>query len=228
MIPPNKKAKTDDSKTTKTFLVTGGCGFIGSHLVESLLQQGHVVRIIDDLSTGSRTNVSSDAEITVGDVANLELVTSVMNGCDGCFHLAAVASVQDPSSPYSGVIAIFTARIAAQQKITIFGDGKQCRDFVNVKDVVRYLIAAMKDPPVESSVYCLCTGKTTNLLQLAEAIGHIVGITPQIEHGPERVGDIRTSFGDPSLINSRYGFSADITLNEGLIDTVKWSIESSK
>ncbi|KAK3264701.1 hypothetical protein CYMTET_26581 [Cymbomonas tetramitiformis] len=195
-----------------------------------------------------------------------------MNGCDGCFHLAAVASVQrgneewlaygadkygcelhgrvashvhgvpnvgfrffnvygprqDPSSPYSGVIAIFTARIAAQQKITIFGDGKQCRDFVNVKDVVRYLIAAMKDPPVESSVYCLCTGKTTNLLQLAEAIGHIVGITPQIEHGPERVGDIRTSFGDPSLINSRYGFSADITLNEGLIDTVKWSIESSK
>ena len=79
------------------YLVTGGAGFIGSHLVDGLLAAGHGVRIIDDLSTGSRDNVSGapgQAELIVGDVADRDLVGRAMAGMTGCFHLAAIASVQ--------------------------------------------------------------------------------------------------------------------------------------
>lgn len=75
-------------------LVTGGCGFIGSHLVESLLDQGREVRVLDDLSTGHRRNISPAVELRVGDVADPGTVASAMQGVDGCFHLAAIASVQ--------------------------------------------------------------------------------------------------------------------------------------
>lgn len=78
----------------KTFLVTGGCGFIGSHLVEALLRQGARVRVLDDLSTGKRVNLPADAELVVGDVADPAIVRTAISGVDGCFHLAAVASVQ--------------------------------------------------------------------------------------------------------------------------------------
>ena len=94
---------------------------------------------------------------------------------------------QDPKSPYSGVIAIFADRIAAGQGITVFGDGGQCRDFVFVLDVVRYLKAAMAAPLEGAEVYCISTGRTTTLLDLAATLGEVVGTTPSITHGPERV-----------------------------------------
>lgn len=81
----------------KTYLVTGGCGFIGSHLVDALLADGHAVRVLDDLSTGSRDNLSATSEgsvsLTVGDVGDPDVVRACMDGVDGCYHLAAVASV---------------------------------------------------------------------------------------------------------------------------------------
>lgn len=77
-----------------SFLVTGGCGFIGSHLTDQLLERGHKVRILDDLSTGKRSNVSEACEIVVGDVSDEQMVKQSMAGMDGCFHLAAIASVQ--------------------------------------------------------------------------------------------------------------------------------------
>jgi len=302
-----------------TYLVTGGAGFIGSHMVEALLARGDgtVVRVVDDLSTGKRENVPEGVELTEGDVADLELMRSVMKGCDGVFHLAAVASVQksnedwlgthranltatitvfevartasasggpipviyassaavfganqecpqsedsatlpltaygadklacelharvaahvhgvnstgfrffnvygarqDPSSPYSGVIAIFASRLAAGKGLTIFGDGKQTRDFVYVKDVVKYLMAAMMDKPAQGSeVYCICTGRTTTLLELAGTLAEVIGAKPEIAHGEERKGDIRTSFGNPAKLQAKFGFGADTTLKEGL------------
>lgn len=78
----------------KSYLVTGGCGFIGSHLVDSLLMSGHKVRVLDDLSTGKLENVPDECDVVIGDIVNSELVHESMNGMDGCFHLAAVASVQ--------------------------------------------------------------------------------------------------------------------------------------
>jgi UDP-glucose 4-epimerase len=77
------------------YLVTGGCGFIGSHLVDSLIKEGHTVRILDNLSTGKRDNIQHDCEIIVGDVGNSEIVALSMEDMDGCFHLAAIASVHE-------------------------------------------------------------------------------------------------------------------------------------
>ena len=76
------------------WLVTGGCGFIGSHLVESLLRRGDQVRVLDDLSTGRRSNIPPAADLMVGDVADSGAVASGADGVDGIFHLAAVASVE--------------------------------------------------------------------------------------------------------------------------------------
>jgi UDP-glucose 4-epimerase len=75
------------------YLVTGGCGFIGSHLVDALLADGHAVRVLDDLSTGQRSRVPVTAELIIGDVRDSSLLTAAMADIDGCFHLAAVASV---------------------------------------------------------------------------------------------------------------------------------------
>ncbi len=85
------------------YLVTGGCGFIGSHLVEALLAAGHVVRVLDDLSTGKRANIPEAAiELLVGDVSDPEAVSAAMEGVDGCFHLAAIASVQRSNTDWIG------------------------------------------------------------------------------------------------------------------------------
>ena len=75
------------------YVVTGGAGFIGSHLVDALLAEGASVCVVDDLSTGKRENLDPRAELLVGDVADAALMQNAMLGADGCFHLAAIASV---------------------------------------------------------------------------------------------------------------------------------------
>jgi len=75
------------------FLVTGGAGFIGSHLVDALLDEGHAVRVLDDLSSGHRNNLPRQVELTEADVTDPVAVERAFDGVDGCFHLAAIASV---------------------------------------------------------------------------------------------------------------------------------------
>ena len=75
------------------FLVTGGAGFVGSHLAEALLDQGHAVRVLDDLSTGRAENLPRRANLIEGDVTDPAAVERAFSGIDGCFHLAAIASV---------------------------------------------------------------------------------------------------------------------------------------
>jgi UDP-glucose 4-epimerase len=75
------------------YLVTGGCGFIGSHLVDALLAAGHRVVVLDDLSTGLAHNLGPGAELVLGCVTDPEVVARAMNGACGVFHLAAIASV---------------------------------------------------------------------------------------------------------------------------------------
>jgi UDP-glucose 4-epimerase len=75
------------------YLVTGGAGFIGSHLVERLLVTGCQVRVLDNLSTGRIENLPAEAELVVADVRSQAAILDALDGVDGVFHLAAVASV---------------------------------------------------------------------------------------------------------------------------------------
>ena len=75
-------------------LVTGGCGFIGSHLCAALAAAGHDVRILDDLSTGWLVNCAPGTDLVVGCVTDPVVVGRAMEGVEACFHLAAIASVQ--------------------------------------------------------------------------------------------------------------------------------------
>lgn len=99
------------------FLVTGGCGFIGSHLCEALLAQGYGVHVLDDLSTGTLTNLAPGATLRIGSVEDPREVAMAMEGVDGCFHLAAIASVARCNGEWlashrtnlSGAIAVLDA-----------------------------------------------------------------------------------------------------------------------
>lgn len=76
-----------------SYLVTGGAGFVGSHLVDALLNQGHQVVVLDDLSTGKKENIDIRAKLHIGDIRSLEDVAKAIEGCAGVYHLAAIASV---------------------------------------------------------------------------------------------------------------------------------------
>ena len=75
------------------FLVTGGAGFLGSHLVDALLRQRHLVRVLDDLSSGHRHNLPRQIQFLHGDITDPTTVEEAFEGIDACFHLAAIASV---------------------------------------------------------------------------------------------------------------------------------------
>jgi UDP-glucose 4-epimerase len=92
----------NDSCKRRRYLVTGGCGFIGSHLVDALLQLGHAVRILDNLSTGHARNKPEEAQLLIGDVLDTNAVCEAMEGVDGCFHLAAIASVERSNADWLG------------------------------------------------------------------------------------------------------------------------------
>lgn len=297
------------------YLVTGGAGFIGSHLTELLLESGHQVTIVDNLSTGKKKNVPDKAKLVVADVCDTDVVTQCMKEADGCFHLAAVASVQasvtdwvgthrtnlggtitvlnaarahaggrpvpvvlassaavygdnaelpltersatgptsaygldklasemhgklawdlfevpvsalrffnvygprqDPSSPYSGVISIFFDRIQNEQAFTVFGDGHQTRDFIYVKDLVRYLYQEMQGLTKGFAVTNICTGRKTNLLDLIDALSSAHGKSPTYTHEAERPGDIKHSLGDPTLLRQRHPNVEPTPLHDGI------------
>ncbi len=73
----------------ETYLITGGCGFIGSKLSHKLINQGHKVRIIDNLSSGSTTEIPNECDFFQGDINHRELLEKLMKDIDGCYHLAA-------------------------------------------------------------------------------------------------------------------------------------------
>ena len=104
------------------YLVTGGAGFIGSHLVDTLLARGDRVRVLDDLSTGRRENLDPKADLIVGDVADAGCVAGAMRGVDGCFHLAAIASVQLGNSDWLG-----THRANLTGTITVFDAARRAK-----------------------------------------------------------------------------------------------------
>ena len=297
-------------------LITGGAGFIGSHLTDALLAKGHAVRILDDLSTGKHSNLPLDnpkVELIVGDVADAALVAQAMAGCSAVAHLAAVASVQasvddpvrthqsnfigtlnvceamrqtgvkrvlfassaavygnngegesidedtpkapltpyavdklaseqyfdfyhrqhglepvifrffniygprqDPSSPYSGVISIFSERALKGLPITVFGDGEQTRDFVYVEDLVDLLVQAIEMPRVEVGAVNVGWNQATTLKQMLEALEAVVGKLPPVSYGPARSGDIRHSRANNRRLLERFSTTEQTPMRVGL------------
>lgn len=100
-----------------TYLVTGGCGFIGSHLCTALIARGDAVRVLDNLATGSRSKLPPGAAFIEGDIGDIKLVSNALAGVDGCFHLAAVSSVEVAKRDWigshrtnlTGAISVFDA-----------------------------------------------------------------------------------------------------------------------
>ncbi|MBV8912223.1 MAG: NAD-dependent epimerase/dehydratase family protein [Acetobacteraceae bacterium] len=84
------------------YTITGGAGFIGSHLADALLAAGHHVRVLDDFSTGRPENLDSRCEVMRGDICDPGLVRRAMLGAAGCFHLAAIASVARANEDWLG------------------------------------------------------------------------------------------------------------------------------
>jgi UDP-glucose 4-epimerase len=102
------------------FLVTGGCGFIGSHLCSALRARGDQVRVLDDLSTGHPDNLAPGSELVMADVADAAAVRAAMRGMDGCFHLAAIASVERGTRDWLG-----THRVNLSGSIAAFDAARQ-------------------------------------------------------------------------------------------------------
>lgn len=126
----------------KTYVVTGGCGFIGSHLADALVVAGHRVRILDDLSTGRRDNAPAEADIVVGSVVDPALVRTILDGADGCFHLAAIASVTKANEDWIG-----THRVNLGGAINVFEAARRARSGSPVPVVYASSAAVYGDCP---------------------------------------------------------------------------------
>ncbi|MBK8047820.1 MAG: NAD-dependent epimerase/dehydratase family protein, partial [Anaerolineales bacterium] len=102
-------------------LITGGAGFIGSHTVQAALAAGHSVRVLDNLSTGLRTNLPVDVDLIEGDVNDTAAVAKALAGCDAVLHLAALVSV-----PYSMRDPVATFHINTEGAVTLLEAAHQC------------------------------------------------------------------------------------------------------
>jgi UDP-glucose 4-epimerase len=126
---------------------------------------------------------------------------------------------QDPSSPYSGVISIFTDRARTGKPLTIFGDGQQTRDFVYVGDVVRAILAAAGDGNARVVANVGMGGETT-VLELAQTVIDLCGGRSTIDHQPARAGEILKSRARVDRLREVLGVVAETKLADGLRQTL--------
>lgn len=123
---------------------------------------------------------------------------------------------QDPTSPYSGVISIFADRLAAGEPLTVYGDGRQTRDFVSVGDVARCLADAAEIVDPGFRVVNVCTGRATSVCELIDALGEVVGRRPEVRFEPSRGGDIQDSVGSVTALEKLLGWSPSTSVSDGL------------
>ncbi len=121
---------------------------------------------------------------------------------------------QDPASPYAGVISRFADRLLQGDVLTVFGDGRQTRDFVFVRDVARANVAALRSN--HTGVLNIGTGRSVTLLQLIEALATCAGRKPEVRFDPPAVGDIRDSAMRAERMRDVLGFANPTALVDGL------------
>ena len=344
-------------------LVTGGAGFIGSHLVEGLLQEGHEVRLLDTLEPQVHGDAGvwpdylcSDAERIRGDVRDPDVVADALDGVDVVYHQAALVGVgqsmyeiqryvsantlgtsvlleevvrrrdriqrvivassmsvygegayldengrpacpelrpttqlekrqwelrdergrtlrpvatgeskppfptsvyavtkrdheelccavgtaygiptvalryfnvygsrQALSNPYTGVVAIFSARLLNGKAPLVTEDGEQTRDFVHVSDVVRANLLALRCSAESGRVFNVGTGRPVTIRRVAELLADHLGvpIAPDIT-GRFRAGDIRHCYADLGRVSAELGYEPKVALEEGIAEVVEW------
>ncbi|CAN5443432.1 SDR family NAD(P)-dependent oxidoreductase [soil metagenome] len=347
-------------------LVTGGAGFIGSHLVDALIERGHKVRILDSLveqvhGATAPPHLNKDAEFIQADVCDAEAVAKALDGIDVVYHQAAEVGVgqsmyeivryvkandlgtavlleemikrpkqfkkmvvassmsiygegayrcsdcdvtvnpflrsseqmqahdwefkcetcggsletigtpedkplfptsvyavskqdqeqyclavgrayriptvafryfnvygprQALSNPYTGICAIFSARLLNDQSPTVFEDGEQTRDFVNVKDIVRANLLAIETDGGDYQSFNIGTGRATSVKEIANLLAKGLGkeIEPVVV-GKYREGDIRHCVADITKARKMLGYEPSVTLEDGLAELLAWTAQ---
>lgn len=315
-------------KKINKVLVTGGCGFIGSHIVDELLKKGIETYVIDNLSTGRLNNLSHILNdpllhLIKGDISQIQNTLKSLKDLDIVFHEAAISSVPKsirypnkvfhtntassikvinfclnngvekivfasssavygdansnvlveeslcrPTSPYgssklaienflysywktyglksvslryfnvygtrqrnsgnSGVIPIFVHRLSNNLPLTVYGDGSQIRDFVNIRDVVDANILSMDSERAVGEVINIGTGVPTNIIEIIRLIKKIINIDnyDKIEFGKERIGDINRSLSSITRAKTILGYSPKVKLSTGLQTFIKEYLSS--
>jgi len=135
---------------------------------------------------------------------------------------------QDPSSPYSGVLAKFITQMLRGEQPTIFGDGEQSRDFTYIDNAVEANLLACKAFPdkVAGQVFNTATGRRVTLNETFKLLQGMTAYKGQPKYGPERGGDIKHSLADISSAEAALGYKARVDFEEGLRRTVEWYRES--
>jgi len=296
-------------------VVTGGAGFIGSHIVEKICTDNEVI-IIDDLSSGKLENIAgfnNNVKFIQGNILDADLLNESLDGVDFVFHEAALASVsrsiedplfandvnicgtlnvltaardhnvkkvifassaaiygnslvspqketipadpqspyaltkltgeyycqifsqvynlpticlryfnvygprQDPTSEYAAVIPKFITRLLENKHLTIYGDGRQTRDFIFVEDIVDANIVAAESEAM--GVFNIGSGNRTSINFLAKTLMNILAKKLPIEKRNPRLGEVRHSIADISQAES-IGFKPKFTLEVGLQKTI--------
>lgn len=295
--------------------MTGGAGFIGSHVVDSLVSSGYEVIVIDNLSTGKLENINSHVEegritFVMGDLRDADFVQKSVHDVDAVIHLAAITSVPfsithpslthqvnvdgttsllnscvssnvrrfiyvsscavygesrylpiderhptNPISPYAasklaaerqcgifsqlhkfstvvlrlfnvygsrqdsgnqGVVAQFVERAKRGLPLIIYGDGSQTRDFVNVEDVTRAVLGALRSGNGEGRIFNIAYGKATTLNDLAKTVLKVAETDLELIYEKPRAGDLLQSFADISEARRTLGYNPRISLEDGL------------
>jgi len=131
---------------------------------------------------------------------------------------------QDPSSPYSGVLAKFSMQMLRGDQPTIFGDGETSRDFTYIDNAVSANLLACSAPATECAgrMFNCATGHRTTLNQTFEALKELTGYKGSVNYAAERSGDIKHSLADITLAQKHLGYKVLVNFEDGLRRTVEW------
>ncbi len=131
---------------------------------------------------------------------------------------------QDPTSPYSGVLAKFITQMLDGEQPTILGDGAQSRDFTYIDNAIEANLLAIKAPASQAAgqVFNVATGERADLNETFQLLKKIIGYKGDVKYGPERAGDVKHSLADLSLTEKHLGYKPKINFEEGLRLTVEW------
>ena len=131
---------------------------------------------------------------------------------------------QDPSSPYSGVLAKFITQMLSGEQPTIFGDGKQSRDFTFIDNAVQANLLACKVPAagVAGNIFNVATGRRVDLNEAFQILKQLINYSGDVKYAPERAGDVKHSLADLSRAKECLGYNPTVDFEEGLRRTIEW------